>query len=148
MSNNSKQCTKCQEIKPLSDFRVRSKKKGTYQSWCKSCFSVYEKDMWKTSPERRKNNIEKNRERRIRNKQYVWDYLKNTSCKHCGNSDPRVLEFDHLNSEEKLFNISDICNRSHSIKSIKKEIDKCQVLCANCHRIKTYEQLNYWIGVD
>ena len=42
-----------------------------------------------------------------------------------------ALEFHHLNPLEKDFNIS---SSSKPIEELKKEVDKCQLLCANCHR--------------
>jgi L-lysine 2,3-aminomutase len=55
-------------------------------------------------------------------------------CVDCGESDPLVLEFDHL--EEKSFNIAKGL-RSHSWEAILDEIGKCEVVCANCHRRRT-----------
>lgn len=58
-------------------------------------------------------------------------------CIDCGIRDWRVLDFDHRGDSPKCFNISDsILN----IKKILLEIEKCDVRCANCHRIKTYER--------
>lgn len=146
MSNDTKKCTRCQEVKLIEQFRFRNKSKGTLQPWCKPCFSSYEREKWKSSKERRDKNIKRNKERRLRNKEYIWNYLKSNPCEACGTSDPRVLEFDHLDRNAKSFSISDICIRSYSIKRIEEEIKKCRVLCANCHRIHTYEQCNYWVG--
>ena len=58
-------------------------------------------------------------------------------CVDCGNTDIRVLEFDHLPSNKKLFGISG--NRV-GIARLKEEIKKCDVVCANCHRIRTVER--------
>ena len=49
-----------------------------------------------------------------------------------------VLEFDHINPEEKISNVSDLMK--FSINKVKKEIAKCEVRCANCHRRKTAQQ--------
>lgn len=146
MNNNTKICTRCQEEKEFSEFRFRDKKKGTLQCWCKKCFSIYEKDKWKKSSTRRKSNIEKNKERRLRNKQFVFDYLADKSCEECGIDDWRVLEFDHLDRSKKSFGVSDCCSRCLSIKRIQQEISKCRILCANCHRIHTREQCGWWDG--
>ena len=56
-------------------------------------------------------------------------------CCHCGNQfPPAVYDFHHINPEEKEVLISKIM--SHSWDSIIKELDKCILLCANCHRIE------------
>lgn len=69
---------------------------------------------------------------------WIVEYKKTLKCVNCGNNDFRVLDFDHL--EEKLFNIADASRLGYSLKVLKEEIAKCQILCANCHRIKTYEE--------
>ena len=74
-----------------------------------------------------------------RNKEYVNDYLKKNQCIDCGNNDVRVLEFDHVHGI-KFKNISDMICEAYSIKKIQEEIDKCEIRCANCHRIVTYER--------
>lgn len=69
-------------------------------------------------------------------KQYAWlnDYKKRCGCSRCGVTDPRVLDFHHEKGEDKLFTISGT-RREAGSERIMKEIEKCVVLCANCHRI-------------
>ena len=76
---------------------------------------------------------------RQRNKEYISNYLKTHPCVDCSNSDIRVLEFDHVLGT-KFKNIADMSARAYSIKSIQEEIMKCDVRCANCHRIATIER--------
>jgi len=58
-----------------------------------------------------------------------------------GNVDWRVLEFDHVKGEKKF----DLANgASQSYESLKKEISKCEIVCANCHRIRTIKQFGYY----
>ena len=65
---------------------------------------------------------------------YLIEYFKSHPCVDCGEDDPVVLEFDHLS--EKLFDIGrEIHNRGW--QSILDEIEKCEVVCANCHRRRT-----------
>jgi len=52
------------------------------------------------------------------------------------------LQFHHQNSEDKVFNISRAANTGISLDRIKKEINKCIVLCANCHLIRHYNMRN------
>lgn len=74
-----------------------------------------------------------------RNREYVNEYLRNNPCVDCGESDPILLEFDHV-KDKKVMNISDTIYNQWSIKRIQKEIDKCEVRCANCHRKVTHER--------
>lgn len=62
-------------------------------------------------------------------------------CLHCGYKDHAVaLDFDHLDPSDKNFNISQYFATA-SIEKLIKEINKCQILCANCHRVKTKQDL-------
>jgi len=72
----------------------------------------------------------------------VWAYLTEHPCVDCGNSDPRVLEFDHVRGVKK-YNVSEMQNQRHTVKALFEEIAKCDVRCANCHRIKTYYQFQW-----
>lgn len=57
---------------------------------------------------------------------------KGGKCEKCGyNKCYRALEFHHLNSEEKDFGLS--TNLTKSISALKEEVDKCILLCSNCH---------------
>lgn len=60
-------------------------------------------------------------------------------CMRCGIKDPRVLDFHHVNGKDKLFGIGGF-RRAVGFEQIKKEIEKCEVVCANCHRIVHDEQ--------
>ena len=78
---------------------------------------------------------------RIRNREFLIDYLRKHPCTVCGESDLLVLDFDHIDPATKKFNVSRmVSSQHHSIKTIQAEIGKCQVLCANCHRRKTYKE--------
>ena len=60
-------------------------------------------------------------------------------CSRCGyNKHPAALHFDHRDHTQKTFNISQDPKRSW--KSIEEEIAKCDVLCANCHSVRTHEE--------
>ena len=62
-----------------------------------------------------------------------------SGCMDCGVTNPIVLDFDHL--KDKKYNISRMIHDGFSWAAIKKEIEKCEVVCANCHRIRTYTRL-------
>lgn len=66
---------------------------------------------------------------------------KNNRCSDCRQKWPSyVLEFDHRQAEEKVANVADMVSNQCSIENIKKEIAKCDLLCANCHRIRTFSR--------
>ena len=65
---------------------------------------------------------------------FLVEFLSERPCVDCGESDPVVLEFDHL--ADKEFDVS-AGLRTHRWEAVLQEIDKCDVVCANCHRRRT-----------
>lgn len=70
-------------------------------------------------------------------------YLDEHPCVDCGESDPIVLDFDHIRGT-KTASVSYLLGSSMSWDRVQKEIDKCVVRCANCHRKKTAKERG-WI---
>ena len=89
---------------------------------------VYSKRCFDKNPEAHRKLV-KNRKKEI--KKWFLKYKKTLKCSKCPESDFRCLDFNHL--KEKKKNISKMIG-GYSIKSIMKEIDKCVVMCSNCHR--------------
>lgn len=87
-----------------------------------------------------------NSKERRRRWKIVGDELRKLSpCVECGNDDYRVIDFHHRNPEEKDFSISWISRFGFSDKNLIKmlnEVDKCDTLCANCHRILHWTKNN------
>lgn len=79
-----------------------------------------------------------------RNRIFTRAYLAIHPCVDCGESDTIVLEFDHVRGE-KIDSICKMSADSRSIDSIKKEIEKCEVRCANCHR-RRHKEPFWYIG--
>lgn len=138
-----KKCTKCEVEFLLDEFPIMNKKSGKRFSMCVKCKREYDRVYYQKNREINKENKNKlQRENRIIKLKYVNNLLQNSSCLDCGNSDWRVLEFDHRERDKKEFSIAD-CS-SYSIEKIQLEIDKCDIVCANCHNIRTIEQRGYY----
>jgi hypothetical protein len=73
----------------------------------------------------------------------VFQYLQEHPCVDCGESDPLVLQFDHVRGK-KTGTIGELIGRTSSWDKIQEEIGKCQVRCANCHARRTAIQQG-WI---
>ncbi len=67
----------------------------------------------------------------------VLEYLQEHFCVDCGETDFIILDFDHRIGEKKKNGISALVTAGYCWDTVKKEIDKCDVRCANCHRKKT-----------
>ena len=100
------------------------------------------------SPEQRKRyNKVKSRGARVRHKkrrEVVQKYKVLKGCYICGfNKHYSALDFDHINRDTKIKNVSRLVTDTCSWKTVVAEIRKSRVLCANCHRIKTHENKDY-----
>lgn len=82
------------------------------------------------------------RKLRRRNGEFIEDSKKDKCCIKCGETDYRCLVFHHRKGEDKVCNINRMRNRCFSLGRIQKEIDKCDVMCANCHMILHYNEQN------
>jgi hypothetical protein len=137
---NTKRCQKCSETKDVKKFSKDSKQKDGLQTWCKACSAAHSKIYYqKHAKKMRKQSNSAYKLRKARNKQWVRNFLEKHPCVDCGTGDVRVLEFDHCRGVKKQY-VSRLVMDGYSIECIKTEIAKCDVVCANCHRIRTYER--------
>jgi transcription elongation factor Elf1 len=94
-------------------------------------FREYNKGWYQRHKERL---LEKRKQHYKKLREWIIQYKSNLYCILCGEAHPACLQFHHRNREEKSFTISHLIARTHvSIDRLKKEIDKCDILCGNCH---------------
>jgi hypothetical protein len=140
-----KKCSVCKKAKNIEEFSWRWKTLGIRQSACRECRRVQVKKWYSKHKEEHLENV-KVRKYKFRQevRQYVWDYLSAHPCSECGEADPIVLEFHHLRGKDKA--VSELVGAGWSIQRVQAEIDKCIVLCANCHRRKTMTERGWFRG--
>ena len=130
-----KKCCRCGEFKPLSDYAWRRRKKGQRDTHCRPCRSAYGKEHYEANRARYIAQAAKVKRRMVRERTlFLLRYFKSHPCVDCGETDPVVLEFDHL--RDKSFAVSQGLSRA-SWERVLQEIEKCEVVCANCHRRRT-----------
>jgi len=132
-------CSKCGIAKDVELFAKRSKSADGRSTWCKECFKSYDRERYKTVDKERK--ARNATTRRVGVKNWIWDFLSSHPCIDCGESDPVVLEFDHQG--DKLYDVANMLHW-HGLDSVKAEVAKCEVRCANCHRRRTAIQFGTW----
>lgn len=137
-------CKECTKTKPDNEFYYQAK---SGKSLCKKCSLEKFKRHYLNNKQRYVDrNREVVREKRRASRKYIYEYLHSHPCVDCGESDPVVLEFDHVRGK-KFKGISFLCSAGYKIEIIKAEIEKCVVRCANCHRRKTFNECkSYRIG--
>ena len=100
---------------------------------------IYQAEYYRKSKEHHLTYAKKRRNKRI-------DYLneiKSHPCMDCGASyPPYVMDLDHRNPEEKIANVSSM-KRQGTWEDFLAEIEKCDIVCSNCHRIRTHERKDY-----
>lgn len=80
-------------------------------------------------------------DRMMINQTFLWDLKTKTPCADCGkNFHPVAMDFDHIKGT-KIEGISELATWGQPLALIKKEIAKCEIVCAVCHRIRTYNRL-------
>ncbi len=142
-----KKCTKCKEEKALDNFNFKVKLSGIRHSQCKNCTRLFVKNHYNNNRAYYLNKTHKrNWAIRQRLNEHIKEYLLKNRCVDCGESDITVLEFDHQDRTSKLDSISSLIRARSSLEIVQKEIEKCCVRCANCHRRRTAKQFK-WLKI-
>jgi hypothetical protein len=138
-------CPGCSQERDVErDFSWKNKTKSTRQRWCRSCQAEANRHHYQNNKQVYLDRAKSRNDRIIEeNQRRLYAYLSSHPCVDCGQADVRVLEFDHVRGK-KLRNISLLLGQGYSWETIQAEVDKCEVRCANCHRIKTSERGGFW----
>lgn len=117
-------CVSCKEALDDSEFSFRSDHPHLKVSQCKFCENA--RTRYKTSV-----------------RVDIVNYLKvDEGCADCGyNAYPQALDYDHLPGTVKKYNVGEMV-RHAPWDVILEEIEKCEVVCANCHRVRTWKRAN------
>lgn len=124
-----KVCPGCGKKPPEISFSRNRCKPDGLQTRCKECHKTYDKKYYKENTQYHKNYVRAgiNRLRAI-----VRKYKEDKGCKYCQEKDGCCLDFHHT-EDDKLFTIARIVS-SGCTQLVLKEIEKCDVVCSNCHR--------------
>jgi hypothetical protein len=133
-----KYCPRCDRVKPQSAFAKATGRADGLQSWCKTCHAEldharYEAKVGRSVPP------EPQRSERGRGA-WLVSLKAGRPCTDCGRIFPhQVLQWDHRPGTEKLGELSgDFRTRTRA--EILAEIAKCDLVCANCHAIRTFSR--------
>ncbi len=123
----TKICTKCGVEKPIEEFHWRNKTQGTRRSECKECHNKQVKQRYEE------------------NKSQINTLKEGKYCEKCGyNKCIAALDYHHIDPSIKIDTVARLSTHSNIDNAIK-EIDKCVLLCANCHR--EFHYLEEKIGI-
>jgi hypothetical protein len=132
-------CYRCGEIKAAENFAWRRKARNQRDSFCRPCRAAYHHEHYVANKQRYiAQAAQRKWKLRVERTEYLLDFFAKHPCRDCGETDPVVLEFDHLG--DKSFNIGQALPE-RNWESILAEMAKCEVVCANCHRRRTARRL-------
>lgn len=133
-----KRCPRCGETKPLSAFSKNRRRKDGLHSICKACRAKYDHERYEIAQGR----AMPMRPQRSERGRTAWlrSLKESRPCSDCGGIFPyQVMQWDHRPGFEKLGDISaDFWGRPR--EEVLAEIAKCDLVCANCHAIRTFER--------
>jgi len=136
-----KYCVGCETTFPVSEFtKDAASEVDKLSRLCKKCNNLRHIRWMDKIPDYRERKNAYGQQRRDSRRNLVYAYLEKNPCVDCGETNPIVLEFDHI--KDKEFCISEGIFTGKTLDSIKKEISKCDIRCANCHAIKTAKEIN------
>lgn len=139
-----KQCSKCGDALDLTADNFYTSKRDGFIQPCIRCVRLRCKSRYETNENVRRRKTERKVRIRNENRAFIRAYLRNNPCIDCGESDPLVLQFDHMDASKKLYDIANMVTNAWKLDAIIREISKCKVRCANCHARRTAKQRSYW----
>mgnify|MGYP002370350056 CR=1 FL=1 len=89
----------------------------------------------------RKAYLQRNVDRKHEARTYIAELKSTTPCADCGEKYPSyVMDFDHLDGSTKDGDVATLAGNGHTLARIKREIEKCEIVCSNCHRERTHQR--------
>lgn len=134
-------CPKCNVNKKDPEFRQHPGKRGNLFWICRVCEKKYKAEYYEIHKGRLIQKNVKNRRIRYQRLRIMAKTAMKDGCVDCGLKDIRCLDFDHVHGN-KSANVAQLIGATVSVKRLMDEIKKCEVRCANCHRIVTYKRRN------
>lgn len=135
-----KVCCRCKGVKTLSEFTANKTKKDGVNPTCTDCHRQYTREHYKQNKGVYKDKARKRNLKVHKDNKKELDLLKSVPCTDCGvQYPPYIMDFDHVNGD-KLMEVSRLLRRRVSLDVLKAEVAKCEVVCSNCHRERTYQR--------
>lgn len=151
-----KLCKECNMTKPFDEFYKNARASDGLNRLCKPCVSRYRKDRraarkaaglphenyaWQHA--NMDKHVENRAKRRRARRQWLRSLKEGRPCTDCGGIfDPVAMDWDHINPSNKSFTImKDLVGGLQRKEVVLAEIAKCELVCANCHRVRTWKRL-------
>jgi hypothetical protein len=139
-----KKCTGCGLERPITEFAIKDRGTDRRGTRCRACRSAYGKRHYANNREQyiARSKARPHHQERALYWSWLMNYLASHPCVDCGETEPVVLQFDHRDGTTKVDTVGSMLNRA-SWTTLLNEVAKCDVRCANCHRLRTAEQFGW-----
>ena len=132
-------CSRCREERPLEDFPLRRKDGALRFTHCRECKAAYQRQWYARNRSRHLANVSAIKRQLRAEHRTIVEEAKRVPCADCGvRYPPHVMDFDHVR-HPKLGEIGRMKGAVPTAKLLA-EIAKCDVVCANCHRVRTHRR--------
>ncbi len=139
-----KRCCTCKATLPAAQFNRRLRSRDGLQPHCRECNRRASRAYYERNRARHLADVDDNKAAYIvRNRDLVLEHLLEHPCVDCGETDVRVLDFDHVRGTKRR-EVGRMATSPFSVATLRAEIDKCDVRCVNCHGRRTRIALNWW----
>ena len=128
-------CSKCKKEKPVELFSKNRSKKSGYSYECKECHKIIRKKYYENNKEKEIKRVHNRRKQQVKEFKEFKNKLK---CILCPENHIATLHFHHLDPSMKEIGLSVAIRLGWGRDKLQKELDKCVVLCANCHAKEHY----------
>ena len=133
-------CSACGKTKQVEAFGFRDARTGELWGRCRDCRAAYQNAWYlRNKAEIIARSAAHDARVHVSLRNLITD-LKAGPCIDCGGCFPKeAMDFDHVRGTKRQ-NISRLVTRAVSVQTIMAEIAKCDLVCANCHRGRTWQR--------
>jgi hypothetical protein len=136
MESDSKQCYVCKATKPTSEFGKHASRKDRLQAKCKECTKANSKIHYRTNLTAYKSRAKRHKEKL---EEALLGLKSGKPCMDCGAVfHPCAMDFDHRDPSLKEAGIRALIQNRVSVEHLLREVAKCDLVCACCHRVRTH----------
>lgn len=137
----TKHCAKCDQTLTVEYFSTAASRYDGLQTYCRECMKEHRRAHYHAN---KKPYLDRAKKQRQDLRKEIRALKDNKACMDCGNTFRYwCLEYDHPADSEKVGNVSTLASNGRP-KAVLAEIEKCDLVCANCHRERT-AQRNLWV---
>lgn len=138
---STKYCKRCDLVLPIDKFGTAKSRYDGLQTYCSECMKLYRIEHYNKNKQQY---FDRNKKSVALRKQYILELKNLKGCTDCGikyPGEPWLFDFDHLRDKSK--DVGKMARMGYSLEVLKKEIEKCEIVCLICHRRRTAKRASW-----